>query len=189
MLATARSAPAKEVGLRSPGGREIYSAHETFADALAHDTRRFVAEVAAGQAPEGNLALLIGALNIPIENLDAYVGVGLEMNPARTYSASLRYTLHVAGARPYLCAGYLFKDTYDVGVVSHNAFMEVGHRWLLHQTYHVLVGAGVRRILTTSVEPQSLLRDPAIDPELLSRSLADIPGWAPTVVIRFSRAF
>lgn len=185
----ATSASAKDHSLSSPTGRRIYHPRETFAQALDHQTRRFVAEVAAGLGPEGTLALLLGVLNLPVEDLDAYVGFGMEANPAQTFSVSARYTLSIGDARPYLNLGYFFKDTIEVGVNSHNAFAEVGHRWRVLRTYHLMFGVGVRRNLRTWLPDDSSLRQPEIDPVLLDEQLARKARWLPTFVLRFSRAF
>lgn len=185
----ASTSQAKDHGVHSPKGRVIYEPHETFATALDQNRRRFVAEVATGLAPEGNLALLLGGLNFLADGLDVYAGVGFDLNPSRLYSGSMRYSLRVGDVRPYVSLGYMFKNTFDIGVVSHNTFLEVGHRWVLHRTYHLILGAGVRRILKTSVTKSSPLRRDEIDPALLADSLSNINSWAPTVVLRFSRAF
>lgn len=180
---------AKEHGLHSPRGRVIYQPSETFSEALDQNRRRFVAEVATGLAPEGNLALLLGGLNLFIDRLDLYAGFGFDLVPSRRYSLSMRYSLRIGELRPYISTGYMFKDAFDVGVVSHNAFLEVGHRWVLHRTYHLILGAGVRRILRTWLTPNSYLQTDETDPDLLQRELNGIQAWEPTLVLRFSRAF
>jgi hypothetical protein len=189
LVALAPSVTAKEHALRSPSGRTIYRPHETFEDVLDQTRRRFVAEVAAGAGPEGTLALLLGALNVPVDNLDVYVGFGLESNPARLYSTSMRYTLRIGEARPYVGVGYFLKDTYAVGLRSHNLFAELGYRWVLHRTYHLLIGGGLRRILQTRLTEGSRLLEPEIDPAVLDTELEAINPWLPTFVVRFSRAF
>lgn len=189
LAGTVSNAKAKEHGIHSPNGRAIYQTHETFSDALDQNRRRFVAEVATGLAPEGNLALLLGGLNILIPRLDIYAGIGFDVVPSRRYSGSMRYSLRFEELRPYVSAGYMFKDTFDVGVVSHNAFFEVGHRWVLHRTYHLILGVGARRILRTWLTSDSYLRTDEINPQLLRNELNDIQAWEPTLVLRFSRAF
>ena len=75
-------ARAKEYGIHTPGGRAIYEVDERFDDAVNQHTRRFVVEAAVGAGPEGNIAALVGALNLPVRGLDFYAGFGLELNHA-----------------------------------------------------------------------------------------------------------
>jgi hypothetical protein len=148
-----------------------------------------VSEVAVGAGPEGNLALLLGCLNVPVRRLDVFAGVGLEANPATLFTGSARYTFNLDGVRPYLALGYLYKRTYEVGLASHNVFAEVGHTWVLHRTVRFSVGIGIRRILSTGLTEGSELRGPELDPASVQRELHRIDPWLPLGVLRLSRAF
>ena len=184
------SARAKEFGLHTPGGREIYDPHERFGQVLDQNRRRCVMEVATGAGPEGNLAMLLGVLNLPLPGFELYVGAGLEANPARHYTGTLRLFPDFGDFRPYLGVGYLYNDTYAIGVASHNVFMEAGHKWVLHTTYHFTVGVGVRRLLALRIAEDSILNDPDVDRKLLDEQIDNVmPRWLPTVALRFSRAF
>jgi hypothetical protein len=180
---------AKNYGFHSPGGREIYDKRESFSEATITERRQFVIEVAVGAGPEGNLAMLLGWINQPVHGLEYYLGVGFELNPARHYTAAVRYLFNIDGYRPYIGLGYLFNDLYAVGTYSHNVFGEVGYSWVLHRTYHLTLGAGVRRILDVEVRDDSPLRAHDVDPELLNEQLDAIAPWVPTFALRFSRAF
>jgi hypothetical protein len=183
-------ASAKDVGFRSPGGRAIYDSGERFGDVVDQNQRFLVVEVATGLAPEGNLAILLGVLNVPVSGLEMYLGYGVELNPAVHYSASVRYFPELGDFRPYLGLGYLYKDTYAIGVASHNLFAELGHKWVIHQTYHLTVGAGVRRLLALQIDRDSILNDPDVDRALLDEQIdEELPRWLPTLALRFSRAF
>lgn len=186
----APAARAKDVGFRSPGGRALYGPHERFGAVVDQNRRFLVVEVATGLAPEGNLAMLLGVLNLPVHGLEWYLGYGVELNPAVHYSASVRFFPELGEFRPYLGAGYLYKDTYAIGVSSHNVFVEIGHKWIMHRTYHFSVGVGVRRLLALSIDRDSILNDPDVDRALLDEQIdEELPRWLPTVALRFSRAF
>lgn len=187
-LASGR-AEARQFGLQSPAGRRIYSSQDRFGEVLEHRRRVIVSEVAVGAGPEGNLALLVGCLNLPFRRLDLFAGVGLEANPAALFTGSARYTFHFGPVRPYLALGYLHKRTYEVGLASHNVFAEVGHTWVLHRTLRFSLGVGVRRILHTRLTQGSLLAGPEADPEAVQRELGRIYPWLPLAALRFSRAF
>jgi hypothetical protein len=180
---------AKEYGYRSPGGREVYDDEDTFADATNTRKRRLVLEVALGAGPEGNIAALLGLLNAPVRGLEWYVGVGWEFNPARHYTFSARYLFNIDGYRPYVGLGYLYDDLYVLRTYSHNVFAEAGYSWVLHDTYHLTAGVGVRRILHIGIHDDSLLRDEDVDQELLDEQTESVSPWVPTFVVRFSRAF
>ncbi len=181
---------AKQVGFHSPGGREIYDAHDEFAEAVDHGARWLVAEVATGAGPEGNLGLLVGAINVGVHGLEVYAGAGLEVNPARHYTGAVRFFPEMGSFRPYASLGYLLNDSYALGVHSHNAFAEIGHKWPLHDTYHVTLGIGLRRVLAIEVRETSVLAEPDVDRALLDRQIDDVmPRWLPTIALRFSRAF
>jgi len=189
VLIAASLAQAKEIGVNSPSGRRIYGPEETFGELCDQDTRHFVIEVAAGLGPEGNLGLLLGWLNVGVRGLELYAGVGVEANPAVHATGALRYVANIFGLRPYVSLGYLYKDTYAIDVWSHNLFGEVGYKWILHHTYHLTLGAGVRRMLAITVRDDSILLGPGSDPALLSSALDEVGRWSPMVSIRFSRAF
>jgi hypothetical protein len=188
-LASAGVAQAKQIGVHTPSGRRIYAPEETFGELCDQDTRHLVIEVAAGMGPEGNLGMLLGWLNVGVRGLELYGGIGLEANPAVHVTGALRYVANVFGLRPYLSLGYLYKDTYAIDVWSHNLFGEVGYKWILHHTYHLTVGVGVRRMLAIYVDDDSTLFGPGADAELLSATLDEVGEWAPMVSLRFSRAF
>ena len=183
------AAHARQFGFQSPAGRRIYGPTERFDEAIEHRRRVVVSEVAVGAGPEGNLALLLGCLNVPIRHLDLFAGVGLEANPAALFTGSGRYTFNFGGVRPYVALGYLHKLTYEVGLASHNVFAEVGHTWVLHRTMRFSLGIGLRRILTTRLTEDSVLAGPASDPEAVRRELDRIEPWLPLGAVRFSRAF
>jgi hypothetical protein len=180
---------AREFGLHSPSGRRIYAAHERFDELLDHRRRSVVTEVAVGAGPEGNLALLLGCLNVPVRRLDLFVGIGIEANPAALLTGSARYTFSVGQFRPYFSLGYLNKQTYEAGVASHNVFAELGHTWVLHRTLRLSLGVGLRRILSTHVLEGSGLRGPEVDSVALRREVDAINPWLPLGAMRFSRAF
>jgi hypothetical protein len=189
LLLLANQGHAREFGLHTPSGRRIYAPRERFDELLDHRRRMIVSEVAVGAGPEGNLALLLGCLNVPVRRMDVFVGVGVEANPAALFTGSARYTLNLAGIRPYLSLGYLHKVTYEVGVASHNLFAEVGHTWVLHRTLRFSLGVGLRRILSTRVVEGSVLESPDVDPDAVRREVDAIEPWLPLGAIRFSRAF
>lgn len=186
-----RAAPAeaRQFGIQTPAGRRIYGPDERFAAALEHKRRVVVSEVAVGAGPEGNLALLLGVLNVPMRRLDLFAGVGLEANPAALFTGSARYTFNVGGFRPYVALGYLYKLTYEVGLASHNVYMEVGHTWVIHRTLRFSLGVGLRRILDTRLTEDSVLSGPDADPAAVRHELDRIEPWLPLAALRFSRAF
>lgn len=185
----APAASAKEHGFRSPGGRRIYGEQESFGSVTDTRNRQFVIEVAVGAGPEGNLGVLLGWLNQPLRGIEWYAGVGVEANPARRYTGAVRYLFNIDGYRPYLGLGYLYNDLYELGTYSHNLFAEGGYSWVLHETYHLTLGIGVRHILHIGVRDDSPLKEPDVDPELLDEQLRDVSPWVPTAALRFSRAF
>jgi hypothetical protein len=188
-LAFALPANAKSIGYHTPGGREIYDQEDRFGAVQSTDQRQFVVEVAVGAGPEGNLGILIGWLNQPVRGLEWYAGFGFELNPANHYTGSVRYVFNIDGYRPYIGAGYLFHDLYELGTYSHNVFGEVGYSWVLHRTFHLSAGAGVRRILYVGIRDDSPLREADVDPDLLDEQVDAIAPWVPTITLRFSRAF
>src|SRR5262249_48634258 len=90
----AGEADARQVGLHSPTGRRIYEPTERFDEVIEHKRRVVVSEVAVGAGPEGNLAMLLGVLNVPVRRLDLFAGVGIEANPAALCTGSARYTFN-----------------------------------------------------------------------------------------------
>jgi hypothetical protein len=180
---------AKEYGYRSPGGRRIYDDEDTFGEALNTRKRRFVVEAAVGAGPEGNFAALLGVLNLPVRGLEWYAGVGWELNPARHYTLTARYMFNIDGYRPYVALGYLYDDLYALRTYSHNVFAEVGYSWVLHDTYHLTAGVGVRRILYIGIHDDSILRDEDVDQAVLEEERGNVSRWVPTFALRFSRAF
>jgi len=180
---------AKEIGVHSPGGRAIYDSTETFADVGNTYNRRFVVETVAGAAAEGNIGMLIGWLNQPIRGLEYYAGFGYEVNPALTLTLSARYVFNISGYRPYVALGYAYKDLSGIGTFNHNVFGEAGYSWVLHDTYHLTAGVGVRHILYIGTHDDSPLNAPDVDPAFLQTETDNVARWVPTVALRFSRAF
>ncbi len=180
---------ARQFGYQSPAGRRIYGARERFGEALEHKRRVVVSEVAVGAGPEGNLAVLLGCLNVPVRRLDLFAGVGIEANPAALVTGSGRYTFNFDGIRPYIALGYLYKLTYEVGVASHSVYVELGHTWVIHRTMRFSLGVGLRRIIDTRLTEDSSLRGPDSDPAAVQAEIERIEPWLPLGAIRFSRAF
>ena len=189
VLLSSRGALARQFGVQSPSGRRIYTTNERFAEVIEHKRRVVISEVAVGAGPEGNIALLLGCLNVPVRRLDLFAGVGLEANPAALFTGSARYSFNFDGIRPYIAFGYLYKLTYEVGVASHNVFAEVGHTWVIHRTMRLSLGVGIRRILHTGLVDGSELATPDVDPAAVERELGRVNPWLPLGAIRFSRAF
>jgi hypothetical protein len=102
LLALSPAAQARQFGIQSPSGRRIYTPRERFDELVEHRRRIIVSEVAVGAGPEGNLALLLGVLNLPVRRLDLFAGVGIEANPAALFTGSARYTLQLGPVRPYV---------------------------------------------------------------------------------------
>lgn len=185
----ATPALAKTYGIHSPGGRTIYDVDERFGDATNTRLRRFVVEAAVGSGPEGNIAALVGLLNWPLRGIEYYGGFGLELNPSRNYTFAVRYAFNLSGYRPYVSLGYLFRDVYEVDTYSHSAFFEAGYSWVLHQTYRLTAGLGVRYLAHIGIRDDSTLRGPHIDQALLADETERVFPWTPTLALRFSRAF
>jgi len=180
---------AKRHGVASPSGRDIYRMEESVEEVKNQSSRKFVVELATGLAPEGNLGLLLGWLNQPIKGIELYAGFGAELTPSRNYTASIRYMWNLSGYRPYISSSYVFRDLYEIGSFSHNAAVEAGYKWVLHRTYHLTLGVGLRRIVHIGRREDSPLNEPYIDQELLASQEAAVAPYAPTVALRFSRAF
>jgi hypothetical protein len=189
VLLVAAPARAKQTGVHSPGGREIYGPDEQFAEALEQRRRNFVVEVVTGIAPEGNLGILLGVLNRPFRGLEFYGGFGWEATPALNFPVSARYWFDVFGLRPFVSLGYSFRTLDSIGLVSHNVFAEAGYKWAFHQTYHLTVGVGVRRPFAVLTTDGSALNGPSVDRRLLAEQIDSSRTWVPTASIRFSHAF
>lgn len=189
LLAAARPCAAKDFGLHTPSGRQIYDRDEEFANVANTRQRRFVVEAAAGAGPEGNVAALVGLLNWPVRRLDLYAGFGYEANPSRHYTLSARYTFNLNGFRPYVGAGYLYNDLYRLGTFTHETFAEIGYTWVIHDTFRFSIGLGTRYRVYLGVRDASLLSSEQTDPDLLSEQADSVVPWVPTLALRFSRAF
>ena len=123
---SATPAAAKETALRTPSGRTIYAADETFEDALDQNSRLLIIELATGLATEGNLAVGLGLLVPHLGGLELWGHFGLEANPSLRYSVSLRYVFSFGDFHPYLGAGFNFADLYAQGSLSAHLFAEIG---------------------------------------------------------------
>jgi hypothetical protein len=183
------TAGAKEIGLHTPGGRAIYDSNETFSQVGNTRHRRFVVETVAGVAPEGNIGMLIGWINQPVRGFEYYAGLGYEVNPALALTFSARYVFNIAGYRPYVSLGYIYKDLTGIGTFNHNVFGEIGYSWVLHETFHLTAGAGVRHIVYIGIKDDSPLTSPDVDPASLESETDAVARWAPIISLRFSRAF
>jgi hypothetical protein len=203
VLGSSVEAHAKQFGVHSPTGRRIYGPGERFGKVVPQGERTLVSEVAIGSGPEGNVGVLLGWLNFPFRKLDIYGGVGIEANPAWSLTASLRYTFKFACDtivvgdevqqancyRIYLSGGGIRKDTYEVGILSHSVFSEVGYTEVIRRTYRASVGVGLRWTLARHVVSDSPLRGPQIDPVELSGQLDEVSPIVLLLSLRFSRAF
>lgn len=149
-------AEGRRYAVGSPGGRSIYTEDETFQDAVNQNTRRFVLEMALGSGPEGNLGMLFGFLNFPVRGLEYYLGFGLEFNPSRQYTGSVRYVFNIEGYRPYASLGYLYRDLYTLRTFDHDVFAEVGYKWVIHSTNHLTAGVGLGSFGSESVRIRHL---------------------------------
>lgn len=180
---------AKDFGLRSPGRRHIYQADERFDEVMDQNRRTFVIEAVVGMAPEGNIGLALGWLPKATKGFELYLGWGLQTNPSMQYVAAMRYLMHFAGYRPYLGLGYMHQSLFAIGTKSHNATVETGYSWILHHTYHLTIGFGIRALLHVQVARDSPLRSPGADTPLLADAIDRLDRWVPTLALRFSRAF
>lgn len=189
LLFVSHAAEAKDYGIRTPGGRHIYDDDEEFANVTNTRLRRFVVEAVVGAGPEGNIGALIGWLNQPVRGIEIYAGFGLEANPARHYTAAVRYVFNIHGYRPYVSLGYLFNDLYVLRTYSHNVFFETGYSWVLHDTYRLTAGLGLRYIPKVNIREDSPLRADDVDPVLLREQQDSVFPIVPTFALRFSRAF
>jgi hypothetical protein len=183
------SVHAKDLGLHSPRGRRIYREEESFLEVLDSHRRIFIIEAAAGAGPEGNLGLVLGWMPKQIKGIEFFGGAGIDLGPAVYVSGAVRFLFNIRGVRPYLGAGYFYKDAYRIETYAHNAFLELGHSWKLGPTNHLSVGLGVARILHTGVKAASPLRTPDVDPASLDEQIRAVPRYLPMASARFSRAF
>lgn len=182
-------ADAKNFGLSSPTGREIYSDTEKFSDVIDQNRRQFVIEAAIGAGPEGNLGIVAGWLMPQVKGLELYAGLGIEANPAVRITGAVRYLFNFFGWRPYVGAGYLLNRMWKTGTISHNAFFEVGYSWKVFHTYHLTLGVGARRVLHISIDDEGALSTGDVDRAFLEEQIDDVVPWLPTISLRFSRAF
>ncbi len=189
VCASPAPAAAKESGFSSPQGRRIYGPDERFDEVLDQHDRHFVIEAVIGHGPEGNLGMTLGWLLPDVPGLELYAGLGYAVGPGFNISGAARYYANLGGFRPFLSLGYIQQQLTALGTVNHNVFAEIGHKWVVHTTYHVTIGVGMRYIGAVVVTSGSPLRRSDVDPDLLNDSLDDVARWAPLVALRFSRAF
>ncbi len=124
-----------------------------------------------------------------MRRLGLYAGFGLELNPARHYTGTIRYDFNLKGYRPYLAVGYLYNHLYRLGTYTHDVFAETGYIWIIHSTYRLTLGVGVRYRTYLGIKGSSPLNGEQIDRDLLAEQRADVVHWVPTFALRFSRAF
>jgi hypothetical protein len=189
LLLDDRTAWAKRYSYASPEGRSIYSPDERFGEVSDFTRRNFVLEVVTGIAPQGNLGMLLGVINIPARGVEFYAGYGVEANPAWTLSADARYLYTSDGWRPFIGVGYSYRELAALDAFSHNVFAEVGYKWLLGPTYHLTLAGGLRRAVAITVRETSPLRGADTDPDLLADAIDGARVFVPTVSLKFSRAF
>lgn len=187
--AAPRVAIAKENGFSSPHGRRIYGPNETFGTASSLRRRRLVAETVIGIAPEGHLGASLGVFDVGLRGLDVYVGGGLEFNPSRQFTSSVRYSFALGKVRPYAALGYTFRSLYAIGGYSHNAFGELGVGWDARPTLRVSLGVGARRLIHFGLHADSPLLVGYTDYALLDHERASLRTYTPIVAIRVSRSF
>ncbi len=189
VLLWSAEARAKEIGLHTPTGRDIYRPDETFAEVLEQNRRNFVVEAVIGLAPEGNVAANLGWLIPEPHGLELYLGGGLQFNPSYQLSAVLRYMMNFSGWRPYVALGYMHQELYMLGTDSENLVTEIGYKWVLQHTYHFTLGIGLRTLLHIGVQADSPLKESDVDPDFLQEQIDDVFSYVPTLALRFSRAF
>lgn len=187
LLLASAPAQAKKVGLSSPG-RTIYKNAETFAEVLDQNRRKWVVEVALGNGPEGNLGISLGYLSNKPQGLEFYLGYGTRTGPSLHTTASLRYFLPFLRYRAYVGTGYSLQRDTKIGFGTHNAFSEVGYKWILRHTFHMTVSAGVQRRLSSYISDDSVFNDPDVDPDFLQREIDESADYRVLFALRFSRA-
>jgi hypothetical protein len=188
-LAVAAPVSAKENGFASPHGRRIYGPNETFGSASSLRRRRLVAETVVGVAPEGHLGASLGVLDLGVRGLDLFVGGGLEFNPSRQFTSSVRYAFEVWRFRPYVSLGYAYRSLYAIGGFSHNVSGELGLGWDVRPTLRISLGLGVRRLIHFGLHDDSPLVQGYTDYALLDQERASLHRYTPIVALRFSRSF
>jgi hypothetical protein len=189
LLLNTPPALAKNTGVHSPSGKTIYVPQRSFDEALDQNRRKWVIEAVMGDGPEGNVGLSLGRLNVLIHGFELYAGFGYALTPARHVTGSMRYLMNFHGFRPYLAAGYLWRNTFAIASHSHNVTGEFGYSWRIHHTYHLTAGLGARYIAATVVEATSPLKTSDADAVLLAEQSESMARWSPLAVLRFSRAF
>lgn len=188
LAAIAGGADAKRFGYSTPG-RSIYGHDETFGDVLDQNRRKWVVELGVGDTPEGNLGISLGyLLNIP-QGFELYVGFGSRLGPVLHTTASFRYFLRFSRFRAYVGGGYLFQNSTNIDLFSHNGYAEVGYKWIIRHTFHFTVAIGAQRVISRSVRDGSPLKEPDVDPMLLQKQLDSTGDYRALVAFRFSRAF
>jgi hypothetical protein len=188
VCAAAAPAGAKRFGFATPG-RDIYERNETYAGLLDQNRRKWVAEVAVGSGPEGNLGVTLGyLLNVP-RGFELYAGFGTRTSPALHYTGAFRYFLPVLGSRAYLGGGYVLQQHTKLDLRSHSVFGELGYKWRIKHTFHMTISAGVQEILHTTVSGSSALRDDDVNPGFLEQELDELHGLRLLLALRLSRAF
>jgi hypothetical protein len=187
LLLAATPAQAKKVGLSTPG-RTIYENSETFAEVLDQNRRKWVVEVALGNGPEGNLGIALGYLSNKPQGLEFYLGYGTRTGPSLHTSAAFRYFLPFLRYRGYLGGGYTLQQDTKIGFGTHNAFSEVGYKWILRHTFHMTVSAGVQQRLASYITDDSVFNDPDVDRDFLQREIDESADYRFLFTLRFSRA-
>jgi len=185
------SAPveAKRFGFATPR-REIYDSNENFGNMLDQNRRKWVAEVAVGSGAEGNLGFSIGYLSNVPQGLEFYLGIGSRNGPVVHYTGSVRYFLpFVRRHRGYIGSGYLLQQHPHLNMLSHNAYADIGYKWIVRHTFHITFSVGVQYNFKRSVSSDSVLRGDDIDPDFLNENLDSIPDYRALAALRFSRAF
>lgn len=180
---------AKSLGVHTPRGRAIYRPDQIFHDIVDSRRRIFVIEAAAGWGPEGNVGLVFGWMPKVIHGIEFYGGAGLEANPAYRITGAVRFLFNIKGYRPYVAAGYFFKDAWVIDTYAHNGFLELGYSFKLKSTNHLTIGLGLARKLHVGVRPQSVLRTGEVDQESLEDQIKRVPPYMPMGVVRVSHAF
>jgi len=188
VLCVAGPVEAKRFGFSTPG-RNIYGHGETVGDVLDQNKRKWVVEVGLGSGAEGNLGISLGYLLNKPQGLELYCGFGTRIGPVLHTTASVRYFLPFLAYRGYIGLGYLHQSASNIDMTSHSAYSEIGFKWILRHTFHMTVAAGVQRVFTRSIDSDSPLKDPDVDPMFLQQQLDNIGHYRGLVVLRFSRAF
>lgn len=186
---TVTSVHVKDMGVHSPRGRRIYRDNEPFEEVVDSHRRIFVIEAVAGTGPEGNVGLVVGFLPKQLKGIEFFGGGGIDVGPALYVSGAVRFVFNLGGVRPYLGAGYFFKDAFAVGAYAHNAFFELGHTWRIGSTNHLSLGVGIARLVHVGVREDSPLRTPDVDPTSLELQRASVSPYTPLLSLRVSRAF